>query len=110
MKISTRLKCTIILALHAGLPVFADAAESALHSWQMTRLFQPDLADLKRESEGRIMIYDGLTDKTVERALDEQFDRVEAMMFTSVVVTDDSGEPRRDTDTGEIITEEDGCD
>jgi hypothetical protein len=76
----------------------------------MTRLFQPTQADLKSESKGRVMIYDGLTDKTVERALDQQFDRVETMMFTSIVVTDDSGEPIRDTETGEIITEEDGCD
>ena len=108
MKISTQL--TIILALHCCLPGLAGAAEPAANSWQMTRLFQPTQADLNREKQGRIMIYDGLTDKTVERVLDEQFDRVETMMFTSVVVTDDSGEPERDTDTGEIITEEDGCD
>lgn len=110
MKISTQLKCTIILALHCYLPGLAGAGEPASYNWQMTQLFQPTPADLKREAKGRIMIYDGLTDKTVERALDEQFDRVETMMFTSVVVTDDSGEPTRDTDTGEIITEEDGCD
>ncbi len=110
MKTSTRVVCTIILTLHCYLPGLAGAAEPASNTWQMTRLFQPTQADLNREAKGRIMIYDGLTDKTVERALDEQYDRVDAMMFTSVVVTDDSGEPIRDTDTGEIITEEDGCD
>lgn len=108
MKIITQF--TIILVLHCHLPGLAGAAESTAHTWQMTRLFQPTQADLNREKQGRIMIYDGLTDKTVERALDEQFERVETMMFTSVVVTDDSGEPIRDTDTGDIITEEDGCD
>jgi hypothetical protein len=110
MRISTRAKFTIILALHCYLPGLAGAAEPASNTWQMTRLFQPTQADLNRETKGRIMIYDGLTDKTVERALDDQFDRVETMMFTRVVVTDDSGEPVRDTDNGEIVTEEDGCD
>ena len=110
MKINTLVTCTIILASHGYLPGLAGAAEPAASTWQMTRLFQPTQADLKSESKGRVMIYDGLTDKTVERALDQQFDRVETMMFTSIVVTDDSGEPIRDTDTGEIITEEDGCD
>lgn len=110
MKIRTLVTCTIILASHGYLPGLAGAVEPAANTWQMTRLFQPTQADLKRESKGRIMIYDGLTDKIVDRALAEQFDRVETMMFTSVVVTDDSGEPIRDTDTGEIITEEDGCD
>ena len=110
MKIRTPVKCTIILALQCYLPSLAGAAEPVANTWQMNRLFQPNQADLNREAKGRIMIYDGLTDKTVERALDEQFERVETMMFTSVVVTDDSGEPIRDTDTGDIITEEDGCD
>lgn len=86
------------------------AAEPRTDSWQMTRLFQPSETDLQREAKGRVMIYDGLTDKTVEKALDEQFDRVESMMFTSVVVTDATGNPARDPDTGEVLTEEDGCD
>ena len=41
---------------------------------------------------------------------DEQFDRLEHMMFIRVVVTDDSGKARR-SETGEIVTEsDDGCD
>jgi hypothetical protein len=56
------------------------------------------------------MIYDGLTDRDVERAFDEQFDRLEHMMFIRVVVTDDSGKARR-SGTGEVVTEsDDGCD
>jgi hypothetical protein len=40
-------------------------------SRQMVRLFEPPQNELKREAKGRVMIYDGLTDKGVERALDE---------------------------------------
>jgi hypothetical protein len=76
----------------------------------MKRLFKPTDADLKSEARGRVMIYDGLTDKTVERALQEQFDRVDAMMFTRTVVTDSDGAPRRNPDSGGVVYEDDGCD
>jgi hypothetical protein len=56
--------------------------------------FEPTQADLNVEARGRLMIYDGLTDKEVERAFDEQFDRLQHMMFIRVVMTDDSGKPR----------------
>jgi hypothetical protein len=56
------------------------------------------------------MIYDGLTDRDVERAFHEQFDRLEHMMFIRVVVTGDSGKARR-SESGEVVTEsDDGCD
>jgi hypothetical protein len=84
--------------------------EASIRNWQMARLLEPTQSDLKSEAKGRVMIYDGLTDKDVERALDEQFDRLDHMMFTRVVVTDDSGEATRDED-GEVIVEgDDGCD
>ncbi|MGB7932555.1 MAG: hypothetical protein WCH04_10095 [Gammaproteobacteria bacterium] len=57
-------------------------------NWQMVRLFEPPQNELKREAKGRVMIYDGLTEKDVERALDEQFDRLVYMMFIRVVVTE----------------------
>lgn len=79
-------------------------------SWQTERLFKPSAADLKSEARGRVMIYDGLTDKMVERALHEQFERVEAMMFICTVLTDPDGTPRRDADSGAVLYEDDGCD
>jgi len=110
MKIYAQITSAIILVSLYFLPVIAGAAEQSSDAWQITRLFHPNQADLKGEAKGRVMIYDGVTDKVVEKALDEQFDRVGSMMFTSVIVTDEQGEPARDPDTGNIITEEDGCD
>ena len=107
----TRLTfCLIAAMLGAGAADQALADGTILSSWQMKRLFKPTPADLKRETRGSVMIYDGLTDQAVTRALDEQFDRVDSMMFTRIVVTDAAGVPQRDATTGEIITEDDGCD
>ena len=99
----------VVLALSSAHHLSYAEPPSA-HSWQMKRLFKPTDADLKSETRGRVMIYDGLTDKMVERALDEQFHRVDAMMFTRTVVTDSDGAPRRDADSGAVVYEDDGCD
>jgi hypothetical protein len=56
------------------------------------------------------MIYDGLSDRQVATAMDQHFERIQSMMFTGIVVTDAAGEPQTDPVTGEIITENDGCD
>lgn len=59
---------------------------------------------------GNIMIYNGLTDLQVAAAMDRHFNRIESMMFTSVVVTDGTGAPAQDPETGGWILENDGCD
>ncbi len=77
--------------------------------WQMNRLFEPQAGDLTREDKGQIIIYDGLQDSTVDRALDQHFDRIQNMMFTRVVVTGADGYPLRDTHSGQVVVEDDGC-
>jgi len=76
---------------------------------ELRRLFDPTVAELAAEEKGRIFIYEGLRDIDVQRALDQEFDRVENMMFIRTQKTDDQGKVKRNTDTGEAMTEDDGC-
>ena len=98
----------VVLGLFGGHGA-AYAAPPSIDNWQMKRLFKPTPAQLASEAKGRVMIYDGMTDKTVHKALEKEFDRIDAMMFTSVVVTDDSGAARRSEESGEVQYEDDGC-
>ncbi len=50
-------------------------------NYQHNVLFNPSASQLNAEANGRIMIYDQLNNETVEQALNEQFDRIENMMF-----------------------------
>ncbi len=76
---------------------------------EQRRLFEPTPAELQAERAGRIYIYDGVRDVDVARALDEEFDRVESMMFIRTRVTDDAGEVKKDAKTGEVYVQDDGC-
>ena len=61
----------------------------------------PSEITLKAEAKGRVMIYDGLTSKTISKAMDEQFNRIENMMFVRII---------HEQDNGEYYVEDDGCD
>jgi hypothetical protein len=76
---------------------------------ELRRLFEPTEAELVAEERGRIYIYDGLRDVDVQRALDEEFERVDHMMFIRIRKTDEGGEVKRDADTGTVEYEDDGC-
>ena len=93
----------ILMMLFIGTLLAPNArAADANDSFQYNALFSPNPAQLKAEGRGRVMIYDGLDNAVVERALDEQFDRIEHMMFVRT---------RQSTpdDDGEYIVEDDGC-
>jgi hypothetical protein len=110
------------MKIHPKQWIFASLAAAALNApamalsddawhtdWQMQKLFDPSPAQLEREARGHITIFSHLPDTVVERAIEEQFDRVESMMFTRIIVTDNRGSPREDAESGEPITEDDGC-
>ncbi len=93
---------TLVVAGGAG-------AQADNHGWQLKKLFSPTSQDLAREARGQIFIYDGLRDTDVERALQNEFERIGSMMFVRTVITDRSGAPLRD-ETGGYVTEDDDCD
>jgi hypothetical protein len=91
----------IVLFLGTLLAPLARAAD-ANDSFQYNALFNPTTAQLSAEERGRVMIYDGLDNAMVERALDEQFDRIEHMMFIRTRQNAPDGDD-------EYTVEDDGC-
>ena len=101
---------TTTLAVTLAIALTAPATGFAGDRWQEKMLFQPTPAQLSmEESRDRVMIYHGLTDVQVAQAMDQQFERIEHMMFTGTVITDDHGVAELDPATGEIRVEDDGC-
>ena len=86
------VKWALVLSLSSS--AFADDTE-----WQQKALLEPPEYLLVAEAGGRVMIYDGLPIEIVDRAMDNQFDRIEHMMFTRI---------RHKTPEGEQV-EDDGC-
>jgi len=78
-----------------------STAAGAEDDFQQKVLLSPTNSQLKAEKRGHIMIYDGLDNAVVERAFDEQFDRIEHMMFVRT---------RKAEMDGEFSYEDDGCD
>lgn len=86
-----------------------NSMENAAADWQMKQIYQPSETLLKREQRGLVTIYDGFTDVEVIHVLDHNFPRMGNMMFTRIKTTDSQGQLLRDAQTGEEVTEEDGC-
>jgi hypothetical protein len=100
----------IILAMSSVFSHLTLADGDLQQSWQLSLLFNPSEYQYELERRGRVFIYDGLRDTEIEQALDEQYDRIEGMMFINTIVTDDDGVPLTDPETGELLVENDGCD
>ncbi len=102
-------KITHSLLVTAFILASAQAQATSDH-WQVRMLHQPSDIQLALETKGRVFIYDGLTDVEVGRAVDEQFERMGSMMFVRTVLTDASGQAQTNSETGEVLVEDDGCD
>jgi hypothetical protein len=90
--------------LAVATPIGADGATDPFGpSWQEKRLMQPSSSQRLQEGRGQVFIYDGLEHGTVQRAMDEHFDRIENMMFTRIHHLPPSG-------AGPAVVEDDGCD
>ena len=99
-----------ILAISSVFSHSVLADDDLQQRWQLSLLFNPGDHQYEIERRGRVVIYDGLRDTVIEQALDEQYDRIEGMMFVNTVVTDEDGVPLTDPETGELLVENDGCD
>jgi hypothetical protein len=84
----------ILVSVLSITPIGAGAEDS----YQKRVLFSPGPEILRAEAAGRVMIYDGLRNRTVEKALDDQFGRIENMMFIRTVYTLENGEDEVDDD------------
>ena len=96
----------IVLSVSAPASV---ADNDKIDSYQQNALFHPSSNQLRRESQGFVYIYDGMTDKTIDKAMDDQPGRIESMMFVNTLMTDENGNPLRDAETGEILATDDDC-
>jgi hypothetical protein len=83
--------------------------DKALHDWRMQRLMAPAPRDLEKERNGSVYIYEGLTEREVDDALETQFPRIQNMMFVGTVKTDARGEPLQDAESGKYVQESGGC-
>lgn len=77
-----------------------SATTGAAGGFQYNALFNPSQEQLRAEQRGRVMIYDGLDNALVERALDEEFGRIEHMMFIRI---------RHPQPAGGYTVEDDDC-
>ena len=100
---------TLLAAALAGLLLLGrDARATDLRDIKLRRLFEPTPAELRAERSGRIYIYEGLLESDVARAMAEQFDRVDSMMFIRVQRPVQTTE-RKSKEPVEYQTQNDGC-
>ena len=71
----------VLVGIYANL-VFQDSlAAEAVDDFDLQRLRAPSAELLKREQQQRVTIFDGIDAREVDRALDQQFERIDSMMF-----------------------------
>lgn len=107
------LALALLLALpRVGCTGAANAAEASaddnLHQWQLRRLFVPTERERAHERKGNVYIYEGLSDREVDQALNQQFERIDYMLFLGTRRTDGSGAVLKNPD-GQDLKESADC-
>ena len=92
-----------------SMSVFAAGGDDNMREWQLSLLFEPSVHQLEMERKGRVFIFDGMYSADIDKAFEEQFDRIDTMMFTGTIVTDTDGVPVMDPETGLLLVVDDGC-
>jgi hypothetical protein len=87
-------------AAHADQHANLDSLEDR---YDLRRLMQPSAAELASEDRGHVHIYDSLEINEVNAALDQNFERIENMMFVRINHLPPTG-------AGIAEVEDDGCD
>ena len=90
----------ITKALFGMILALSNTGIHAGDTYQYKVLFNPSEANLASEKRGRVMIYSGMKEEEVEMAMENQFDRIENMMFINT---------QRRTETGEYVADDDDC-
>ena len=99
-------------AMALGLGSASAAAQGKdLRDIELRRLFEPTPAELRQEQSGRVYIYDGLKEADIDRAMREQFQRVDSMMFIRVKPASAPREPDQPNTPVPATTyyQDDGC-
>ena len=100
-KISLKSQLKEVCKLMIPVLLVASSSLHATESYQLNVLFTPSDSILLAEAKGRVMIYDGLKSETVDQAMNEQYDRIESMMFVRTLNVQEDGD---------YEPEDDGCD
>ena len=80
-----------------------EYATSIEEHYDLRRLMKPSPAERASEERGRVHIYDSLEINEINAALDENFDRIQNMMFIRINHLPATG-------SGPAEVEDDGCD
>ena len=92
LKTNIKGQLKLINKLIISLLLAASSSAYATGSYQLKVLLTPSDSNLQAESKGRVMIYDGLKSGIINLAMNDQFDRIESMMFVNTQYLQEDGE------------------
>ncbi len=80
-----------------------------LRDIELRRLLEPTAAEVRAEHAGRVYIYDGLQETDIARAMQEQFERLDSMMFIRVQPASAPPQQNQGGEPAPVYYQNDGC-